>query len=293
MSLIATPTKSLALHAIDGMLAFENIMNNRRGFGDLVNQENILHVLNNTGQIVEELRKVNVADTYHIWPLLLRYTYQSPVITCAKHIPLIRYLQREVPKVLKHQTMGQRIVDALVQTPEGRKWLVFFSFQGDLDRAWCSREHICIPVLIPTGISENAWCIADELEEALLEAPSKWEAEYFSEAGRSQYESSTPVAQGMVYREESKLLKSLLKTNPADLALMYITYFFPVVIRKLLSITTLHQFEQIMYFSVLDRHSYELLQLGMPAMYKTFELEYPDTIPEVSGIHKTNNKELE
>lgn len=278
MAVLITPTKSLALHAVDGMLAYENIMNGRRAFGEIVNEDNIIHILNNIGQIVEELRTGRVSSTYHIWPLLLRYTYQSPVIICAKHIPIVRYLQRQVPYILMQQDVGERIVEMLYATDEGKKWLTSFTFQGEIDKVWEMYRHDVIPVLIPNETQEK-WTIADELRESLQNIAQKWFEEYFPDVYH--YDEVSAIQQGKLYSYESKLLKSLLIACPEDLAMMYLTYFFPNVIKKLLGIVTLYQFESVALFSLLDRHVYELLQLGMPALYKVFGRKYPDTIPEI------------
>jgi len=264
---------SLALHAIDGMLAFENTVNGRRSFGKLVHEDNIWGVYKNVIRICQELVRGKISGNYRAWLWLLAYSYKknNQPILAAKHIPFLNFFSKNIPKTLFSKKIAEAVNPYLVDTP----WNTSLSCLGRLDKVWLGGASV---IVLPE-LNTSDFCLAgvpEKLREALEDILYEDRlGELFIDVEENEEEKNI----GKFYTSTRKILQQTFKKDPALLSCMYLSIFYPITLKNILRIQTMNQLDKIFRVDILTQHVYTLLQLGMPAMHKTLDLDYPHTNP--------------
>lgn len=284
---IERSVRSLALTAVDGLLAFENIENGRRGFGKLVNDNNIRLVLNNIVRITEELQKKGHEGLYRNWLWMLYHTYHKsvPIIQTVRHLPLLNFNSSRIPTILLSENIRKEVLAKVTNTP----WTNHFSFQENLDGQWLGGNiH---KVLIRTDIRTDTWEIAPCLQTALEKIKAGILEDFLYDAHHN-HKFTFPavddnsieaqdVRSGMHWKNECAMILELYMKHPDVLALCYVAMFFSSKLRKILiKLTpTMCKFDEVFKVQMFESHTYQMLKLGMPALHKAFEIPYTSANP--------------
>ncbi len=272
--------KSLSLTAVDGILAYENIINKRRSFGKLVNEGNIRHVMNNIVSIVRRLQKEDISSFYRSWMWLLHQAYSEkvPVIQSVRHLPIILFSEKKIPASL----YSKKLLEAVAPAIEGTSWDTSFSFQEDLDSRWLRGD--ITPVLFRNK-SRSHWMIAPELETALDEVvDGQLSYEFEVDLSKQTIFGAVQEDENALWGMERKTINRLYKERPEYIAVSYVAMFFPnlftdVVRKKYSWIDTWTKMKDIFMTPTFDDHTLQMIQLGMPALHKVFSLPYPSFNP--------------
>lgn len=288
----AKSAKSLSLSVVDGLLAYENIVNKRRSFGKLVNEGNIRHVMNNIVSITQQLQKADAPNFYRSLMWILHHSYKEkvPIIQAVRHLPILIYSQKKIPAAL----FSKKLIEEVAPKLEGTAWDLYLSFQDELDSRWF--RGVVTPVLFRD--SAMHWQINSQLINA-VDGVVEGQLNFLLDRSiqKTTAFGGQDEEEGARWRAEKKAINELYKTHPQYIAVSYIAMFFPSLFQAVVQerhpwIDTWSKMKNIFQTPMFEMHTLQIIQLGMPALHKAFLLPYPSENPftnsDESGMIKTS-----
>lgn len=250
--------ESLTLHVIDGMFAYEAIKSNNR-------QIRPKHIENSFGwahdwgdkliarvfSLVKAAQQHKLYGGYRLWPWYLALAYGQnkdlQKIYCATHFGL-----DTVSPFLPTAVVTKGIREQVEALAAGTPWTTTFSFMGDVDKPWL--ETSCIPSIEVFTGDFTASPLYQGFED-LLEL--------------------VDVLDRDINPNGEKFLHYLYKDTPQAIACMYLYRMFPDELRAWAGIKTSAAACRIFMGDLVHDYLYTILQLGFPALHRTFAIDYP------------------
>lgn len=250
--------ESLTLHVIDGMLAYEAIKANSRNLRPRHLQDSFVWrqswaetLIPRVFSLVKAAQKMGLYGGYRLWPWYLTLAYgnkqELQKIYCVSHFGL-----ETTTPFLPPAVAATAVREQVERLAAGTPWVTTFSFLGNVDAEW-----------LKTGGIPSISVFDGTFEDSPL---------------YQGYEVLLEITDSMLPDTDAKgekFLKSLYKKYPEAIACMYLYRMFPDEVRAWANIKTSAVGSRLFLLELTQDYVYTMLQLGFPALHRSFGLDYP------------------